>query len=35
VKEKILELPIEKYQEIFQEIKTLFPIKDVSLSYHS
>ena len=35
VKDKILELPIEKYQEIFQEIKIFFPTKDVSLSYHS
>ena len=34
VKDKILELPIEKYQEIFREIKALFPTKDVSLSYH-
>ena len=35
IKEDVFELPIKKYQEIFQEIKTLFPKKDVSLSYHS
>jgi hypothetical protein len=35
VKDEVLEIPIEKYQETFQEIKILFPIKDVSLSYHS
>ena len=34
VKDEAFELPIEKYQEIFQEIKTLFPKKDVSLDYH-
>ena len=34
VKDKVLELPMEKYQETFQEIKILFPIKDVSLEYH-
>jgi hypothetical protein len=36
VKNEILELeiPLEQYQNIFQEIKTLFPKKDVSLSYH-
>jgi hypothetical protein len=32
--EEIFELPMDKYQKIFQEIKTLFPIKDISLDYH-
>ena len=34
VKEDFFEIPMEKYQEIYQEIKILFPKKDVSLSYH-
>jgi hypothetical protein len=34
VKDEVFELPIKKYQEIFQEIKTLFPKKDVSLDCH-
>ena len=33
-KDEIFELPMEKYQEIFQEIKTLFPEKNISLDYH-
>ena len=35
IKETLFQIPMEKYQETFQEIKILFPIKDVSLSYHS
>ena len=34
VKDEIIELPMEKYQKTFQEIKTLFPEKHISLSYH-
>jgi hypothetical protein len=34
VKDEIFELPIKKYKETFQEIKTFFPKKDISLSYH-
>jgi hypothetical protein len=34
-KDEIFELPIEKYQEIFQEIKTFFSIKNISLEYHN
>ena len=35
VKNNILkEIPIDKYQETFQKIKTLFPENHVSLSYH-
>ena len=34
VKENTLKLPMDKYQEAFQGIKALFPIKDVSLDYH-
>ena len=34
VKEILFELPMDKYQKIFQDIKTFFPTKDVSLSYH-
>jgi hypothetical protein len=30
-----LEIPIDKYQETFQEIKTFFPMKDVSLEYYN
>ena len=32
VKNKVLELPIEKYKEIFYEIKTLFHKNDISLN---
>ena len=32
--DEVFELPIEKYQKTFQEIKTFFPTKDISLSYH-
>ena len=35
LEEIILEISMEKYHETFQEIKTLFPKKDISLSYHS
>jgi hypothetical protein len=34
VKEILFELPMDKYQKTFQDIKTFFPTKDVSLSYH-
>jgi hypothetical protein len=34
VKDEVLEIPIKKYQETFQEINTFFPIKVLSLSYH-
>ena len=34
VKDEIFEIPMEKYQEIFQEIKTLFPQKDIFLDCH-
>ena len=33
--DEVFELPIEQYQKTFQEIKTLFPKKDISLSYHN
>jgi hypothetical protein len=32
VKNKIFELPMEKYQDVFQEIKTIFPEKNISLN---
>ena len=32
--EIIFELPLDKYQKTFQEIKTFFPKKDISLDYH-
>ena len=28
------QIPMDKYKKTFQEIKTFFPMKDVSLSYH-
>ena len=34
IKETLFELPMDKYHETFQEIKTFFPTKDISLSYH-
>ena len=34
IKDVVFELPIKKYKETFQEIKTFFPKKDISLSYH-
>ena len=34
VKDEIFELPMDKYQETFQEIKTFFPEKHISLDYH-
>ena len=34
VKKNTLKLPMDKYQKTFQEIKTLFSKKDISLSYH-
>jgi uncharacterized protein YbdZ (MbtH family) len=35
VKKEIFKLPMDRYQETFQEIKALFLIKDISLDYHS
>ena len=35
VTDEVFELPMEKYQETFQKIKTFFPKKDISLSCHS
>jgi hypothetical protein len=35
IKKDLFGLPVKKYQEAFQKIKTFFPIKDISLDYHS